>query len=31
METEYQFWDAPKSGETYAVEIDGGGITSWLR
>ena len=25
MDTEYQFWNAPKSGETYAVEIDSGG------
>jgi len=25
QETEYQFWNAPKSGETYAVEVDDGG------
>jgi len=24
--TEYQFWNAPKSGETYAVEVDAGGF-----
>jgi len=24
-DTEYQFWNAPKSGETYAVEVDAGG------
>jgi len=27
METEYQFWNAPKSGETYAVEIINGMVS----